>query len=285
MKLKLLIVTAFTSISLISNTIAQDTEYAWNTFNTSKIINSQSVEMATPGELTFLIQHRFGRINEGIYELFGLDQSSVRIALDYGINDNIMIGVGRSSFNKTYDGYFKARILRQKSGAENFPVSINWYSGLAAQTTERSTDDKDIQISDRLSYYNQLLFARKFSDNFSLQIMPTHVHFNVVPTPDDDNDVLAIGTAARLRLSHKVSLNAEYFYVLSEATANTYKNSASLGLDILTGGHVFQLHFTNSGGMTDNYFVAQTTGDAAKGDIQFGFNISRVFNICGKDRD
>lgn len=284
MKIKLYIA-AIACVFAFEKSIGQDTQYAWGTFNTSKIINSQSVEMATPGELTFLIQHRFGRINEGVYELFGLDQSTVRIAFDYGIQDNLMVGVARSSFNKTYDGYFKARLIRQKSGSQNFPATISWYSGAAAQTIEKSTVDKDIQLADRLSYYNQLLIARKFSDNFSLQLMPTHVHINVVPTPNDDNDILALGAAARFRLSHKVSLNAEYFYLLSEATADTYKNSVSLGLDIQTGGHVFQLHFTNSGGMTDNYFVAQTTGDAAKGDIQFGFNISRVFNICGKARD
>ncbi len=263
---------------------AQDTEYAWGTFNSEKIINSQSVEMATPGEMTFIIQHRFGRLNEGIYELFGLDQSSIRLGLDYGIKKNLMIGVGRSSFNKTYDSYFKLRLLQQKKGGCNFPATISWYSGIAAQTIDRSTDDKEIQLADRLSYYNQLLIARKFSDNFSLQLMPSHIHINVVPTADDDNDILAIGAGGRFRISHKVSLNAEYYYILSQATADTYKNSLSFGLDIQTGGHMFQLHFTNSAGMTDNYFIGRTTGDFAKGDIQFGFNITRVFNICGKER-
>lgn len=258
---------------------SETTEYAFGTFKGTRVINAQSVEIAGKGELTLLISHRFGTVNEGLYSWWGLDNASIRLGFEYGVTDWLSVNLARSSFNKTYDGFYKIKLLRQSTGAKNMPISAVLYSGLAINTLERSTDQKDIALSSRMSYYNQLILARKMSNKFSVQLMPTHIHNNVVATPDDKNDLFAIGAASRIKLSSRIALTGEYFYLLPNHTTDQRKNSLSLGMEIETGGHVFQLQFTNSQGMTENYFIGDTQGSWENGDIYFGFNISRVFRI------
>lgn len=253
------------------------TEYTYGTFKGTRVINSQSVELTSKGELTLLISHRFGTVNEGPYSLWGLDNASMRLGFEYGVTDFLTISYGRSSFNKTYDGFYKLKLLRQSKGAKKMPISAVLYSGLAINTIEKSTATKDIKFSSRLSYYNQLIIGRKFNSKISLQLMPTHIHRNVVKTKLDENDLFALGTAGRVKLSSRFALTGEYLALLSDY--NGINNSLSLGIEIETGGHVFQLQFTNSQGMTDNYFVGETQGTWGNGDIYFGFNISRGFRI------
>ena len=128
---------------------------------------------------------------------------------------------------------------------------------------------------------HQLLLARKFTDEFSLQLSPTLIHKNLVRTIDDDNNVLALGIGGRYKLTNRISLNAEYFYTYGSAVNSPleHKNPISIGLDIETGGHVFQIMISNSLGMIDTHYIVDNTGDWTKGDIHLGFNISRVFTI------
>lgn len=255
------------------------TEFAHATFKTTRIVNGQSVENPASGVLLFMISHHFGAINSGAYNFFGLDQSTIRLGLDYGINDFLSVGVGRSSWLKTYDASFKLKFLRQKSGEQNMPVSLSLYSSIVLDSYKWKFPDRTNYFTSRLAFTNQLLIARKFSSSLSLQLTPTFIHKNLVPNAVAQNDIFAVGLGGRYKLTQRLSLNAEYFYLLSGNTADSYVNSFSVGLDIETGGHVFQLHLTNSQPMFERAFITETTGKWTKGDIFFGFNISRVFTV------
>ena len=258
----------------------ETTEYAAASFKTNRIINLHSLENTSPGVLDVKISHRFGFLNGGLYDLFGLDESTIRIGLDYGISDVLTIGVGRSSLQKSYDGFIKYKLLRQSSGLRNTPITLALLGTAAIQTEKWPVLPKrDHLFSSRLYYVGQLIIGRKFSNSFSLQLSPTFVHRNLVRKKEEENDVLAVGIGGRIKLAKRLSLNTEYIYVPSGQLDPTYRNSLSVGFDIETGGHVFQLHFTNSTSMIEKGFIAENTGDWGDGGIHFGFNISRVFTI------
>ena len=253
--------------------------YTTATFKTTRIVNGHSVENVAAGVLDFRISHRFGFINSGGYELWGLDQASMRLGLEYGITKWWMIGVGRSTFQKQFDGLTKIKIFRQSSGAKNFPLTISAVGSIIYTSLKFEDPTRVNYISSQFSYTGQLLLGRKFSESLSVQITPTIVHYNLVKEIDDPNDLFSIGLGGRLKLSKRVSLNAEYYYQLpGYAFANTH-NSIAIGFDIETGGHVFQVNVTNSSGMTEKSFITETTGDFFKGDIRLGFTISRVFTL------
>ncbi len=242
-------------------------------------MNGHSVENQAEGVLDFRINHRFGNINGGTYEWFGLDQANVKIGFDYGVLPWLMVGLGHTNVDKTYDGFVKAKLLRQSSGKVKMPLSLTYVATSAVTTLKWQNPDRKNYASSRWAYVHQLLIARKFSNSTSIQLMPTLVHRNLIDSSKYKNDVLAIGIGGRQKLTRRVSINAEYYYVLPDQINPTYSNSFSLGFDIETGGHVFQLSFTNSRGMTDPQFITQTLGEWLKGDIRFGFNISRVFTL------
>lgn len=255
------------------------------TFKGTRIVNGHSIEMPAAGVMQMQISHRFGRVNTGLYELFGLDQANIRLGLDYGITPWLTVGAGRSNVLKTYDGYAKARLLRQSSGKGAFPFSLSVIGATALNTLRWPDTTRENYFSSRLDYTWQVLIARKFSDAISLQLMPTLVHRNLVPTLADRNDVFAIGAGGRWKFSRSASLNAEYYYVLPGQIVNTRisgrpaTNSLALGLDIETGGHVFQLMVANSRNMTENLFITETDGKWTAADLHFGFAISRVFTV------
>ena len=253
--------------------------YTTASFKATRIINLHSLENMSGGELDIKIQHRFGFLSGGAYELWGLDQSTIRIGADYGVTNSFMIGIGRSSYEKTYDGFLKMKVLRQSTGAKKMPITLALFSSMAIKTLKPSDPDREDYFSNNLYYTFQMMLGRKFSDAFSLQLTPSVVHRNLVATPAESNDVFAMGFGGRIKLSKRVSLNAEYIYVLPDQLAEGFHNSLSIGFDIETGGHVFQLHFSNSTSMIEKGFIAETTGDWGKGDVHFGFNISRVFNL------
>ncbi len=244
-------------------------------FKTTRIINLHSIEQVGAGTWDLKIGHRFGFLSGGIYELFGLDQASIRIGMDYGVTDRFMIGAGRSSFEKTYDGFAKYSLLRQSSGRGGMPISLA-YLGTAAVETLRSTSG-EISGSSRWHYTHQLLLGRKFSELFTLQLSPGVVHRNQVNTSDEANDVWNIPIGGRIRLNRRITLNAEYVILLNDPLDEQFTPSLSLGFDIETGGHVFQLHFSNSTSMIEKGFITETVGRWGDGDIHFGFNVSRVF--------
>lgn len=263
----------------ILNEIAKDTtpNYSFGTFKGTTVINGQSVEVPGSGDLAFVISHRFGAVNQGLYNFFGIDQATTRLGFEYGIKNLASLSIGRNTFDKTYDGGVKLKIFRQQTGIRNIPFSVSVFSGIYVKTLKWEVPDRDNLLSSRLSYASQILIARKFSQKLSIQLSPTYIHKNLVPLPEDQNNILAIGLGGRYKLSRKISLNGEYFYLLPGETADNYINSLSVGVDIETGGHVFQLQATNSQAMFTRGFVTETEGEWLEGDIYFGFNLYRAF--------
>jgi hypothetical protein len=255
------------------------TTYATASFKTTRIINSHSLENTAKGVLDVKISHRFGFLNTGYYEIFGLDQATIRLGLDYGLTQWLMIGVGRSSYEKAYDGFVKARILRQSKGARKMPITMSVLGTMSINTLKWENPERLNYSTHRYNYAFQLIMGRKFSEGFSAQLMPSVVHRNLVKTVDDVHDVLAMGVGARQKINKRLSVNVDYYYVLPNQLPEQFKNSISVGFDIETGGHVFQLHFTNSTGMIEKAFITENTGDWLDGGIHFGFNVSRVFTV------
>jgi opacity protein-like surface antigen len=255
----------------------ETTNYTYATFKTTRIINSQSIENPAGKNLLFIVSHQFGRLNEGAYELFGLDKATMRLGFEYGVTDWLAVGIGRSTLNKTYDGSVKLKLLRQSSGLKNMPFSLTYYTNMALNSLKWAEPERKNYFSSRLQYLHQLLIARKFNKNFSLQLMPSLIHRNLVEKASDQNDVFALGAGGRYKITNRMSVNVEYFYLLPGETADQFENSFSVGVDIETGGHVFQLYLTNSQGMVEEYFITNTTGNWFDGDIHFGFNINRTF--------
>ncbi len=259
------------------------TTYITATFKTTRLINGHTVENVGKGVLDVKISHRFGKLNNGSYELFGLDNATMRMGFDYGITRYLMVGIGRSTFEKTYDGYFKLKLLRQSTGKRKMPVTVSYVPTIAVKTLKFEDPNRKNYFTSRLFYTQQLIIGRKFSEGTSIQIMPTYVHRNLVKLVAEPNGLMAVGVGGRQKISKRISLNAEYYYQIPGYKMPGTTNSLSLGVDIETGGHVFQLHFTNSRGMNERTFISETTGEWGKGDIYFGFNISRVFTV-GKRR-
>lgn len=253
-------------------------EYVRNAFKSNRVINGHSMEMVGKGVLDFRILHRFGLINGGWRELFGLDQASMRFGFDYGVSKNLTLGFGRSTFNKEYDGYIKYRLAHQRKGKESFPVSILWVSGVTLSVV-KITDPRINEFSNRLGYYHQLIAGRKLGDRFTLQLSPTLVHRNMVDLAIDRNDLVAFGVGGRVKLSNRMAFILDTYPLLYGGRPGFNFFPLSVGVDIETGGHVFQLHISNARGMNEKAFIGETYQDWAKGQVQFGFNLSRVFTV------
>ena len=261
------------------NDDAEEINYAFAVFKGTHVINGHSTKTKNKGELDFLIYHRFGPVNSGIKEFFGLDQANMRLGFEYGVIDGLNFGIGRSTYEKTYDSYVKWKFVRQKKGAEIFPFSLVWLSSIAIGTNELPDDIKTI---DRIGYTHELLISRKFGSRISLQLIPGMIHLNAVPEMRDSNDVFYLGGAYRIKLNQSFALTGEYYYRFNPLVSIQTYDSFGLGVDIETGGHVFQLHITNARPTYEKGFITDTTDDFWDGDIRFGFNISRTFQTGKK---
>lgn len=247
------------------------------TFKATRIVNGQSIENVGAGVLDFRILHRFGTINQGGYNFYGLDQATMRLGLDYGINSRLMVGIGRSTYEKQYDGFLKYRIIRQQSGERNIPLSVSYAGTAIYKSLKDAVTTYQPYVSDKFSFAHQVLVASKLNDYLSIQFTPTLIHYNMVEHKTIPNDFYSLGTSFRLRISPRVNITTEYYHRFDKLTG--YYDPLTIGVDIETGGHVFQLHVTNSTGMTERTFINETTGSWGKGDLRFGFNISRVFAV------
>ncbi len=259
----------------------ETTDRATNAFKSTRVVNGQSMEMLGAGVLDFRILHRFGKFSLGAYQMFGLDNASMRLAFDYGITPNLMVGVGRSTNKKEIDGFVKYRILWQSTGKKTMPVSLLWVSGVAVNGLKDPVGFPEVKplFRRRLGYYHQLIVGRKFSERFTLQLSPTLVHTNIVANRLIPNDLYSVGFGGRYKFSKRIALVWDYYYVINRFPGDPVKDPLTIGFDIETGGHVFQLHFSNAVGMNERAFLTDDNGSWLKGDIQFGFNLSRVFQI------
>ena len=255
----------------------------FRTFTTNRVVHGQSVESTPEGRLVFRVSHQFGRISDGLGEFFGLDQSTIRLGFEYGFNKNFSAGIGRSSYNKTLDTFVKYKFVTQNNAKGGFPLSFAYYGNLALDTRKSAAFSAQDMFSSRYQHAHQLIIARKFNQSFSLQLSPTYIGRKVGNTALYDNNVYALGAAARLKISYRTSINAEYFHLLSDKTADMYQNSLSLGVTIKKGGHVFQLFVSNSQGLIEQFFIPQSVDKWSGGDIHFGFSITRAFILRQTD--
>lgn len=245
-------------------------------FKSSRVINGHSMEMLGAGMLDFRILHRFGPVKQGIGDLFGLDQASMRMGFDFGLSNDLTIGFGRTTFKKEYDAFIKYRLIQQEQGGT--PVSLVAVAGTSIFTYKSPDPLKPLTFNDRTGYYAQLIIGRKFNEAFSMQLSPTLVYRNMID-PADKKTIYALGIGARHKISKRVALVVDYSLVANGLPMSVGTNPLSIGVDIETGGHVFQLHFSNSTGMNERSFITETTNRWSKGEFQFGFNLSRIFSL------
>ena len=244
-------------------------------FKGLKIINMESTKLAAKKDFYFVISHRFGSVKSGIKDLFGLDNSNIRFSFIYGINDWLNAGFSRSSSNKTYDAHLKYRLLQQEKGKS--PITIVGFNSVEMNTGLDKVNYPLLESKHRYTYAHELLISRKFNDKFSAEITPIYLHQNFVENDAQDNSQYILGLGGRYKLSKRVTLNLEYHAHMNRVANSIYKNPLSLGVDIETGGHVFQLHVTNAQLMNESGYLTRANGDWGSGDIFFGFNIWRVF--------
>ena len=259
---------------------AKRIEYVTGTFKALYVVNMKTIEAPGTAALNVEFQHRFGTLNSGAYNLFGLDFATLRLSLDYGISERLSVGVGRSSYLQTFDGYLKYKLIRQSTGSKECPFSVSLLGTSDYYTHHFFGKDSIPNNIYRLNYTAQLLIARKFSPVFSLELTPTFIHYNLVPTVADHNNVMALAGGARMKITKRMALTAEYNYLFpNQLISIPHHNSFSLGWDIETGGHVFQLIFTNSVSMNEPQYIGQTVDSWGNGGIYFGFNLSRNFSL------
>ncbi len=269
--------------SLMAKEAKPVTIYTSATFKSTRIGNGHSIEQMKTNQLEFRISHRFGDLNSGGYNLYGLDYGTIHLSLEYGVTDWLEFGLGRSTYEKTIDGFAKIKLLRQSSGEKNRPFQLSYL--FSDEYISSTADPLMTNTYSRMSYVQQILLARKFNEKFSLQLTPTYIHRNLVPTEVEKNDLFAMGIGGRYKLSNRIALNAEYYYVYranASALPVTYYNPLTVGIDIETGGHVFQILLSNAQAMREGGFIGKTTSSWGSGGICLGFNISRVFTFNKK---
>lgn len=309
LKYLILLLLAFSSTNLLAQdddlmkmleeTSEDENQPVIATFKTTRVINSHSTKTLGKKVLDFRITHRFGNVGAasggGVHNFYGFDNAAnIRMAFEYGITDNLMIGVGRSKVQEAIDGFVKWRFLSQTTN-NKVPLTIAVMGNTAVTPMRDPTGGEWTKFLHRVSYTGQLIIARKFGNVGSLEVLPTYVHRNFVsgdlhPTSgvQDENGLFALGVAGRVQLSGSSSIVFDYYYTFSDYrkdnTANPYYMPLSIGYEIETGGHVFHLDFTNSAGIIENHFIPNSSDTWTKGGFKFGFNISRVFTIGGRKK-
>ena len=243
-------------------------------FKGLKIINFESTKLVGKGGFYFVVSHRFGSVKNGFENLFGLDEAVTHLNFIYGLTEGINLSASRSSNQKIYELASKFRIIKQ---SERFPFSVVGYTSVLANTALSTDNLPKLEFKHRLSYVAQLLISRKVNNKLSLQFTPTFFHDNYVVNDLQDNSQYGLIFGGRYKIGKRWSFNLEYGTHLNRAKNSLYNNPLSLGFDLETGGHVFQLHFTNSQFMNANGVLGNSTGDWSEGDFYFGFNISRSF--------
>lgn len=248
-------------------------EKVTSAFKALKIVNLESTKLAAKGDLYFVVAHRFGSVKDGFEGFYGLDNANTQIKFIYGLTEGLHVSAARNQL--AYD--FAAKYALFSQVKDGFPVTIAGFNSMSINNTLKESLYSNLEFSDRLTYVGQLLISRKFSEKLSLELAPSIFHENFVDNPLQDNTQYAIGMGGRYKFSKRWSLNIDYAAHLNRAGNSVFNNPLSIGFDLETGGHVFQMHFTNSQGIDEAGFLGRTTGDWNKGDVFFGFNLARVF--------
>ena len=262
-----------------------------STFSSSRVINGHSVETLSKGTYELRIEHRFGDIagvNGGIQNMFGFDNlSDMRIALEYGITDQLMVGFGRSKgtgapYRSLVDGFVKYKVISQ--APKQSPISITAVAGSSFTYMTASQDEGDVShfpdAVHRLNYFAQVNIAHHFGDRGALQLMPTLVHRNYVAN-NDNNDLFALGVAGRIRLTDRFALVGEYYQCFNgtQFRQEGFTNSGAIALEWFTFGNNFTINITNAGGIGETQFIPYTTEQWQKGQFRLGFVVGSKFVI------
>ncbi|MBM6500696.1 MULTISPECIES: DUF5777 family beta-barrel protein [Flavobacterium] len=242
-------------------------------FKGLKIVNLESTKLAAKGDLYFIVAHRFGSIKDGFEGFYGLDNANTQIKFVYGLTKWFTVSGARSEL--AYD--FSGKVLIKSQERDGFPLAIVAFGSLGLNNTLKESLYPKMTFENRLIYVSQILISKKFSDNLSLELAPTFFHENFVLDDNQENSQLAVGLGGRYKFAKRWSLNIDYAAHLNRANNSPFKNPLSIGVDIETGGHVFQMHFSSSQGIHEAGFLGNSTGDWTKGDVFFGFNLLRVF--------
>lgn len=251
------------------------------TFKSTRLMLAQSTERVREGQLHFRISHVFSKI-EGIDNFFGLDNlNNMHLSFEYGLTDYIQLGIARSNKpDKTYMATAKLSLLRQKNGEPWFPISISYFGNIDYKSRNYTPAERNDNFKGRLDYINQLLVSRKINNHLSFQVSPTWVHRNLTDSTLEPNDIYSIGVGGRYLFSGSTSFNLEYFYTIPTFDIHDITNNTfTAGFDIETGGHVFQLYFTNAFALHPGKFAINQSGNFFEGDINFGFSILRAFTL------
>ncbi|MEQ3500054.1 MULTISPECIES: DUF5777 family beta-barrel protein [Tenacibaculum] len=285
-KINFLFILLFLSLSMnaqddlldeLDNETKHTKQFDLPAFKAMQIGNLQSTKIADKGDLYLVVAHRFGSLKDGIDEFFGLDQANTKIQLLYSFWDGIQLGLSRDSFEKTYSGTAKVRITKQSN---KFPLNLVVYASADINSELKKKNYPNLRFGDRMSYTFQLLASRRVSKSFSLELAPSFVRQNLQDlnaTKTRNHNQFLMGVGGRLKVSKRMSINLDYACNFNKDSNSVYNNPLTLGVDIETGGHVFQLLFSNARGSNDSAFLTKTQGDWDKGDISFGFNVVRVF--------
>ena len=252
------------------------------TFKTTRLINFHTIETVGPRTLDFRISNRFGAINSKGYNAWGIDGPvNIRLSLEYSPDGRFMFGVGRSSYQKMVDGFLKWKLMRQRDD-NSMPMTVTLFAGMYRNALKNQIVngfDYFEHESSRLSYNFQILIGRKFSPSFSFQVATWYVHYNMVTAIPDKNDMYGISGLFRFKFSARSAITAEYPYRMNKDTNAKNYDSMGIGYEIENGGHVFQVHLTNSFGLDENQFLPFTDSKWNDAGIRLGFNVSRVFTL------
>ena len=257
------------------DTVIEEPTYASAVFKGLKVINFESTKLVAKKGFNFIVSHRFGTVKNGFQNLFGLDEAVTHLNFVYGLSDNINISASRSSNQKIYEVATKFRLVNQLAG--KIPFTVVGYTSVLANTSLETDNLPKLEFKHRLSYVAQLLVSRKMNNNLSLILSPTFFHDNYLTDDFQENSQYGIGFGGRYKLGKRWSLNMEYGVHLNRSENSLYKNPFSIGVDLETGGHVFQLLFTNSQSMNTNGVFGTSTGEWGESDVYFGFNLARSF--------
>ena len=257
------------------DTVIEEPTYASAVFKGLKVINFESTKLVAKKGFNFIVSHRFGTVKNGFQNLFGLDEAVTHLNFVYGLSDNINISASRSSNQKIYEVATKFRLVNQQAG--KIPLTVVGYTSVLANTSLDTDNLPKLEFKHRLSYVAQLLVSRKMNNNLSLILSPTFFHDNYLTDDFQENSQYGVGFGGRYKLGKRWSLNMEYGVHLNRSENSLYKNPFSIGVDLETGGHVFQLLFTNSQSMNTNGVFGTSTGDWGESDVYFGFNLARSF--------
>lgn len=256
---------------------SKEKEVEMSAFKGLQIGNMQSTKLAAKGEWYMLVSHRFGDLTEGLDNFFGLDNALTKIGGLYGATKWLTLGASRQTYNKIYELTAKYKLANQE--IDGFPLTIVGYNTMDINSALKTSEFPNLQFTDRLAFTTQLLISRKFSEKFSFEVAPIYVHKNLYDDIVEQKDLFLVGAGARYKIAKRLSINLEYAARVSlpEEFVSPYHNPLTVGLDIETGGHVFQLVVSNSQPMNDVAVFSNTSGDWNGGSIYFGFNMYRSF--------